>query len=323
MTETLVTVIVPVYNVEQYLPRCLESIVSQSYSHLEIIVVDDGSTDGCAALCDQWAARDPRIRVIHKPNGGLSDARNAALDVMTGERVIMVDSDDWLHTEAIATLLRLMNDTDADIAVSQWREIKEQASTRSTAQEPAGKCKVYSRQQALQCIFYQREMNHSSCGRLFKASLLDGLRYPVGKLYEDLAVAYALYGRASRVAMTSKPLYYYLQRKSSILGTFTPQRIDVLDILDELQRQVGECEPELLPAVRSRRLSAHFNILLLCPATAQYAHVVERCWNVIRQLRWSCLLDRRVRMKNKLGILASYMGKNVFTRLFRNRYMTD
>ncbi|MBO4870802.1 MAG: glycosyltransferase family 2 protein [Muribaculaceae bacterium] len=324
MAEQLVTVIVPVYNVEQYLSRCLESVVNQTYRHLEIIVVDDGSTDGSGKLCDQWAERDPRIRVIHKNNGGLSDARNAALDVMTGTLVMMVDSDDWLHTSAIEHLYKLMRTTDADIAVGEWTELNNDPATPARTTTPLTEIgqhsfKVYDRQQTLQDIFYQKSLNHSSCGRLFKASFFDDIRYPVGKLYEDLAIAYPLYGKTSRVVQSTEPLYNYMHRPSSILGTFTRQRTDVLDILDALERQVATQEPQLLPAVDSRRLSAHFNILLLSPQTAEYRDVTDRCWHVIKQLRWRCLTDKNVRMKNKMGILASYMGKHLFTQLFKNK----
>ena len=121
----LVSVIIPVYNVERYLDRCLASVVDQTYRELEILVVDDGSTDGSGALCDRWAERDSRIRVIHKSNGGLSDARNAALDVMTGSYVLMLDSDDWLQTDAIECLYQLLEKEQADIAVGGWREVYE------------------------------------------------------------------------------------------------------------------------------------------------------------------------------------------------------
>lgn len=323
MAEELVSVIVPVYNVEQYLPRCLQSIVSQTYSHLEIIVVDDGSTDGSGLMCDQWAQRDQRIHVVHKANGGLSDARNVGLDMMHGSLVMMVDSDDWLHTDAIATLLRLMHDTGADIAVSRWHEIDERQASEPQATLEASGHEVFSRQQVLESIFYQQAINHSSCGRLFKAELFDGIRYPVGRLYEDLAIAYPLYGRASKVVLAKQQLYNYLHRKTSILGHFKRQRTDVLDILDHAEQLVARQEPILVPAVRSRRLSAHFNILLLCPGGKEYDDITRRCWNVICQLRWPCLLDGKVRAKNKLGILASLMGKRVFTLAFHRLYISN
>ena len=313
----LVSVIVPVYNVEQYLERCLQSIVSQTYANLEIIVVDDGSTDGCPALCDQWAKKDNRIKVIHKPNGGLSDARNAALDVMAGELVTMVDSDDCIEQDYVNTLITLMRDTDADVAVGGWTEVDENGNVAGFVSKPEKKPIVYSREQALQDIFYQKNLTHSAWGRLYKVSLFNGLRYPVGMLYEDLAIAYTLYSRTTRVAQCFTSLYNYLQRSTSILGTFKPQRTHVLDILESLEQRLAHERSQYLPAVKSRLLSAYFNILLLCPSTDEFRAVVDRCWKGIKRLRWGCLVDIHVRIKNKLGIVASLAGKQPFLWLFR------
>lgn len=312
----MISVIIPVYNVERYLDRCLQSVVEQTFRDLEILVVDDGSTDSSCQLCDQWAERDNRIRVIHKANGGLSDARNAALDVMTGEFVFMLDSDDWLQRDAIAVLHGLLVDHGADIAVGGWREVYEDAEMPETPSAPA-QPRIYTRDEALRDIFYQKRLTHSAWGRLYRAELFDGIRYPVGRLYEDLAIAYPLYGRVNKVVQVDTPLYNYLQRPTSILGTFKRQRTDVLDILDTLEREVATAEPALLPAVRSRRLSAHFNILLLCPAGDEWADVRQRCWQGIRQLRAGCFADSHIRAKNRLGILASLLGQQAFLALFK------
>lgn len=314
----MISVIIPVYNVERYLDRCLQSVVEQTCRDLEILVVDDGSTDSSGTLSDKWAERDSRIRVIHKTNGGLSDARNAALDVMTGEHVFMLDSDDWLQRDAIEALYRLMTDNGADIAVGGWRDVYEDEEVEPSAPTtltPHVRC--YTRDEALRAIFYQKNLTHSAWGRLYRAELFNGIRYPVGRLYEDLAIAYPLYGRVNKVVQVDTPLYNYLQRPTSILGTFKRQRTDVLDILDTLEREVATAELALLPAVRSRRLSAHFNILLLCPKGDEWADVRNRCWQGIRQLRAGCFADPHIRAKNRLGILASLLGRRAFLALFK------
>lgn len=316
-----VSVIVPVYNVVDYLPQCVDSIVRQTYAHLEVILVDDGSTDGSGALCDECAARDPRIRVIHKVNGGLSDARNAALDVMTGDLVIMVDGDDWLQTDAIERLLILMDNTGADVAVGGWKIVQNDAVPNFERKTPLGPVHEYDARQALRNIFYQSGMNHSACGRLFKAHLFQRLRFPVGMLYEDLAVAYDLYRQCSKVTFGDSQFYNYRQRPQSITNTFSAKRVDVLDILESLEQRLTQEFSQYLPAVRSRLLSAYFNIMLLCPSTSEYQPVVDRCWQGIKRLRWRCLVDPHVRLKNKLGILASLAGKNAFLLLFRGKTM--
>lgn len=298
------------------MPQCLESIVRQTYAHLEIILVDDGSTDGSGALCDEYAARDTRIHVIHKANGGLSDARNAALDVMTGDLVMMVDGDDYISNDCIETLLQLLEGTDSDIAVGRWRMFDD-ANGLPDEQVVEDRVTIYSQQEAIKNIFYQDTLTNSACSRLFRASLFEQVRFPEGMLYEDLAVVYPLLQQVRQVAYTSHLVYYYRQHQSSITGHFTVQRTHVVDILEQLERRLEGERSQFLPAVRSRLLSAYFNILLLCPSTEEFQVVVDRCWKGIKRLRWGCLADIHVRLKNKLGIIASLAGKQPFLWMFR------
>lgn len=320
--DPLISVIVPVYNVKDYLDECLESIVGQSYTHLEILVVDDGSTDGSGDQCDQWAKRDQRIRVIHQPNGGLSAARNAALDVMSGEMVTMVDSDDVLHPSAIKVMMEAMGKNQANIVVGDYIPFDEKGKPSWPKQ---GEIPVASRSpqhRALLRIFYQQGLTHSAWGRLYEASLFEGIRYPVGQNYEDLAIIYPLMLKCGRVAKINYTVYGYRQRQSSILGAFSPKRADVLDICEDLERTMEQRDARYLPAVRSRLLSAYFNILLLSnqDKTNDHQQLQDRCWKGIKRLRWGCLMDKNVRRKNKKGILASLLGRNFLCNVVGRNY---
>jgi glycosyltransferase involved in cell wall biosynthesis len=320
--QPLISVIVPVYNVAEYLDQCLESIVNQTYRQLEILVIDDGSTDSSGAMCDRWAECDERIRVVHQPNGGLSAARNTALDMMTGELVIMVDSDDVLHLEAVSILLKTMQEHQADVVLTDFMSFYGNdinwSDTTSTDLNP----RQYDKEEALMAIYYQQGVSNSSCGRLFKASMFDGVRYPVGQFYEDLAIVYPLYQRSHRVVKIDVRLYGYRQRTDSILGRFSPKRAAVIDICEQLEQLVQQDNHKLLPAVRSRLLSAYFNILLLSQQdnSGKYDQLAERCWNGIKRLRYRCLVDGNVRMKNKAGIIASYLGRNILCGLIGRKY---
>ena len=319
--EPLISVIVPVYNVEDYLDQCLNSIVGQTYPHLEILMVDDGSTDNSGALCDQWAERDQRIRIIHQENGGLSAARNTALDAMSGELVIMVDSDDVLHPDAVSILLQAIQAHHADVAIGSfvvfdgkdvnWPTITSEKTVRH-----------YDSQAALKAIYYQDKLTNSSCWRLFKASLFDDVRYPVGKYYEDLAIVYPLYKKCSLVVGIDDAVYGYRQRNDSILGRFSLKRADVLDICEQLERHVQTEDVELLHAVRSRLLSAYFNILLLSYQDKEqdFKELQDRCWKGIKRLRHNCLIDSNVRPKNKAGIIASYLGRTFLCDILGKGY---
>ena len=310
ISDSLISVIVPVYNAEKYLDQCLESIVAQTYCHLEIIVVDDGSTDGSGAKCDSWAERDKRIRVIHQPNGGHSAARNAALDAMTGELVTMVDSDDVLHPEFVETLLGCMGSTDADIVVGDYVAFSgsEPQFHHNHRQWPV---KQYDQCEALLTVFYQDGFDHSPWGRIYRTSLFEDIRFPLGIIYEDLAIIYPLLKKCGRVAEVKRVMYGYRQHADSSMKVFSPRRASVLDVCEQLERDIQENDPQYLKAVRSRTLSAYFNILLLSRQDKDndYSSLQNRCWQGIKRLRTECLLDSRVRLKNKAGILASYLGR--------------
>lgn len=308
--KPLISVIVPVYNVEGYLDACMHSIVNQTYTNLEIIVVDDGSTDSSGTLCDRWAGKDERVSVIHQPNGGLSAARNTALDAMHGQLVMMVDSDDVLHPHAIDTLLDIMQQHQADIAVGGYIPFYGSEPQWPTAQHSMHR--RYSRDEAIMAVFYQQRLTHSAWGRIYKADLFHGLRYPVGIYYEDIAIIYPLLLKASLVVSTSVPLYGYRQRQNSILEKFSPGRAAILDTCEALERQLlMQGHTAHLKAVRSRLLSAYFNIMLLSRQDRSHDHsaLQDRCWNGIKRLRHECLIDPHVRRKNKLGILASFGGR--------------
>lgn len=310
MESQLVTVIVPVYNVKSYLPRCLESIVAQTYSPLEVILVDDDSTDGSSELCDQWAARDPRIKVIHKANEGPGQARNAGLDVAQGQYVAFIDSDDYVHRDYFATLCRVAVERDADVVLCRWVEFRDGQQVPERDVQGGARITQMSGVEALQRIFYQDQLTHSPWGRLFRRTMFDGCRFSEKYVYEDLEIAYALYRKTTTVVETDASLYYYRLRGTSLMRTFSPQRTVVLDIMERIEEQVSQELPDLLPAVRSRKLSAHFNMLKLMPrGDAAYAPIFERCWQVVKQLRWGCFKDGHVRLKNKLGILLSLLGK--------------
>lgn len=318
--EPLISVIVPVYNVEAYLDACLESVTCQSYRGLEIIVVDDGSTDGSGAVCDRWAERDERIRVIHQPNAGLSAARNTGLDAMHGELVMMVDSDDVLHPEATSILLDTMRSHQADIAVGGYTPFW--GTEPEWSENPSPRSTVYSQSDALLAIFYQDELTHSAWGRLYRSSLFNDIRYPVGRYYEDLAIIYPLLMKCATVVKVDRSLYGYRQREQSILADFSSKRADVLTILEDLERQMEQEAPQYLKAVRSRLLSAYFNILILSRQDRTHNHkaLQDHCWQGIKRLRNASLKDGRVRSKNKWGIVASWCGRWVVSDLLGRHY---
>ncbi len=227
-SSPLVSVIVPVYNVEPYLRRCLDSIVNQSYTNLEIILVDDGSLDNSPQICDDYAAKDKRIIVIHKKNGGLSDARNAGLDVCKGEYISFVDSDDWVDEKYVEKLFSLIIEENADIAIGE--NLKTDG--KISAKQENVIVKAYSTRDALFHLFRKTHIAFViSCGKIYKRNLFKSIRFPVGKFHEDEFTTYILFYNSKKILYTSQILYYYYQRVGSIVSTRHPW--DVLEVFEQ------------------------------------------------------------------------------------------
>lgn len=214
MSPPLISIIVPIYKVEPYLRRCLDSIVNQTYTNLEIILIDDGSPDGCPQICDEYAAKDTRIVVIHKENGGLSDARNAGLDICKGDFISFIDSDDWVEKNYISTLQALFSD-DIDIAVGNFQQFSEDGRFFSPEKQAEG---IFSSRELLDDIFSKTTPYKLAWGKLFRKKLFQTIRFPFGKVHEDEFTGYKPYCFSNSVACTNKVLYHYLRRPDSITG---------------------------------------------------------------------------------------------------------
>lgn len=224
-----ISVIVPVYNVERYLDKCIQSIASQSYRELEIILSDDGSTDSSGAVCDAWAAKDNRIRVIHKENGGLSDARNAGIDIATGNWYAFIDSDDFITEDTLERLHAAAVENDCQMAVCNMVRIYDDGTTEPFYC-PVKDLTVYRGNERFETL-----KQPSVCNKLFRAELFDDLRFPKGKFYEDTFVYHVLAHRAESIALTGHDGYFYLSRRESILGTptFTDRYFDRIEAVYE------------------------------------------------------------------------------------------
>ncbi len=228
MDEPLISVIVPVYKVEVYLDKCVSSIVGQTYYNLEIILVDDGSPDNCPATCDAWAEKDSRIKVIHKTNGGLSDARNAGMAVATGEFIGFIDSDDWIEPDFFEDLYRAILENGAEAAECAAAYVTEDGTVirlRKAAPRP-----VLDRKEALRRLVMEDGVYQTVWNKLYRRETLDGLLFEVGKYNEDEFWSYQVLDRIQKLAIVEKPLYQYLQRGTSIIGVgYNLHRLDGLE----------------------------------------------------------------------------------------------
>lgn len=232
--QQLITIIIPVYNVEPYLARCLDSVLQQTYTALEIILVDDGSTDSCGRLCDAYAEKDSRIKVIHKVNGGLSSARNAGLDAMSGDYVLFVDSDDYIAPDCVTYLYDLIVNTDAQIAIGNYETT---SNGHYAFKQGQASVEVISGKEAIVRQFGKRTVQYvSACAKLYNGKLFDRLRFPEGLLHEDEGTTYkALYG-CKGVAVSQKVIYAYYFNPASI--TKRPKKKNYQDLCTVLGEQI-------------------------------------------------------------------------------------
>lgn len=225
----LISIIVPIYGVEQYLDQCVESIVSQTYQDLEIILVDDGSKDQCPEICDQWAEKDQRIKVIHKVNGGLSDARNAGIRQMNGDYVSFIDSDDWIDQSFIQKLYEAMVENQSDVAECSVQLVGETGNYLQNRKVFSEQKKI-DKKTALEHLIDESGIYQTVWNKLYKKEVIEGFMFKVGKHHEDEFWTYKVIDRISSLSTVEEPLYFYRQRESSIMGnTYSLKRLEGLE----------------------------------------------------------------------------------------------
>ena len=242
--QPLISIIVPVYKVENYLDRCVQSLVDQTWSNLEIILVDDGSPDNCGAMCDAWAARDNRIKVIHKENGGLSDARNAGMAIASGTYMGFVDSDDYISSDMYQLLYDRMAADGSDIAACGVELVYEDGrpSGRLTS---SGSC-ILNKNEAMEAVLRESWLKQPVWYKLYKTELIRDMLFPAGKYHEDVYWTWQAVARAEKVSVFDTPCYFYVQRSGSIMGEgYSLKRLDALEAELERTAYVEKNYPDL------------------------------------------------------------------------------
>lgn len=276
--EPVISVIVPVYKVEPYLPKCIESICRQTFSELEIILVDDGSPDCCGQICDEYAQTDPRIRVIHQENRGLSAARNAGMAIARGQYFGFVDSDDWIEPDMFAFLYHNLRKEQADISVCGMYQHD------GGRVIPYGDPDFYGVQtpvEAIRSVLRHGQICFCVWNKLYRREVFSEIRFPEGRIYEDVFVMVRLLDQASRIVVQLAPKYHYLRRAGSITrSAYRPAMQDVIAAQQSNDQYLQTRHPELLPEVQFNLSAAHFAVLdamLLSPqpvdADAKQVHL--------------------------------------------------
>lgn len=279
---SLVSVIVPVYNVEQFLPRCVDSLLAQTYDNLEILLVDDGSKDSSGSICDAYAAKDSRIRVIHKENGGLSSARNAGLDVAKGDFIAFLDSDDWIEPEAYETMLDLAEKYDVKLVCAGRYDVYGEERTLGLCPEWEEKI---SGEELAGRIFRWDHCDSAAWDKLYHRSLWESIRYPVGKICEDVPVTYRIALAAGEAVLCNRPFVNYYHRPGSITtSSVSEKNFDFSDHTAKIYPYVRENYPAIADAARYQRVKSLSQMLLLLDtADAQTRKKFQKRYAVLRE----------------------------------------
>lgn len=297
----LISVVVPVYNVEKYLSRCLESILNQTYQNIEILLINDGSTDKSEIICNNYKNIDDRIKVINKINGGLSDARNTGILNANGKYICFVDSDDYIHPEFISRMYYLMIEMDAQIVSCNMLKFSKYP---VQLKNDNSDFEIYNNIEAIKSSLYEKKIDNSVCNKLFDINLFNDIKFPVGKYFEDLATTYKLFLKSNKIIHLNTFLYFYYQNSQSIMHTYNEKKIDDLfDISVNLKNDLTQF-PNLSDALNARLINIYFYI---CRESFN-KYKINDCYKKIKSLRKKVFKDKNISLKTRIGIICSFFG---------------
>ncbi len=234
----LISIIVPIYNIEKYIEECIKSILCQTYSKIEILLINDGSTDRSGEICQNYAQIDSRVKVFIKENGGLSSARNYGMEYARGDYYLFVDGDDTIEEDMCQILLEILKKEKAEIVISSMH--------RGEGKRKKGKIQRYNSESAIKQMLKEKTFNTSAWGKLFRKEVFDGIYFPEHKIYEDLATIYKVFHKAEKIIFYNVPLYYYRKREGSIMQQpFHEKKLDMIGISKEQIEFLKEFYPGL------------------------------------------------------------------------------
>lgn len=287
--STFVSVVVPVYNVKKYLNKCVNSIIAQTYDNYEVLLIDDGSTDGSAEICDSFAEQCEKISVYHKENGGLSDARNFANKYLKGDYIVYIDSDDYVDPDYISVMVECREKYDAALVIASY--IDEDESGKVLSKKTFNnKITVYDAKLALEEMCYEKTICTAAWGKLIKRELVFENEFPKGMLYEDLATMYKIIGSCSTVVYVDRSVYHYIQRNGSIrFSKYSPKVLHVMQAAENLLDYVEKYYPDIRSAAIQRYFfSANevyvraFNEKDFLKITANIRIKLRQYWPIVR-----------------------------------------
>ena len=310
-----ISVIVPVYNVENYLEKCVESILKQTYTNLEILLVNDGSTDTSGELCDQLAQRDQRIRVIHKENGGLSDARNRGIEEASSDLIGFIDSDDYIDEDMYETLYRQLLESNADLSMCGHYDVYHQIPEKQVA---AIQTWELTPQEAIKMVMEAKILSVTAVNKLYKKELFEQLRFEIGKIAEDAFIMIALIHHCRKVVATNEKKYYYVHRENSITTQkFSLKFLNVIEAYEQNATIIRENYPELAAVATMRLNWAYFYVLdrLLVDSEFKDKALEDKLIAYLKKNSMNILRDSRFTNARKISFLVLCLSRKLYTKI--------
>lgn len=315
MIKEKISIIVPVYNVEAYLERCVESILKQTYTNLEILLVNDGSTDKSGELCDKLALRDHRIRVIHKENGGLSDARNRGIDEASSNLIGFIDSDDYIDEDMYETLYRQMVASKADLSMCGHYDVYHQIPEKQVAEIKTWELMP---EEAIKMVMEAKILSVTAVNKLYKKALFEQLRFRIGKIAEDAFIMVDLIHQCSKVVATNEKKYYYVHRENSITTQkFSLKFLNVIEAYEQNAKIISENYPDLYDVAIMRLNWAYFYVLdrLLVDNDFKDKVLEDRLISYLKKNKKSILMDSRFTRARKMSFLVLCLSRKLYLKI--------
>lgn len=310
----LISVIIPVYNVERYLTKCIDSVIKQTYTNLEILLINDGSTDNSPKICEEYKNKDRRIKVIHKQNGGLSDARNVGIENAQGKYITFIDSDDDIEVDYIKYLYNLIEKYNTHMSIAAYTVVsKDKKINIGQGYEEE---KVLDEKKCLERLLCEQGLSVSACAKLYEKSLFENIKFPKGKLCEDNGTTYKLIMKCNKIAYGSKSVYNYYKRENSIMtSTFNMKKLDLIELTDKMCDDIESKYPELKFSTDKKRIVSRFSILrqmLVGKLNEEQKTALKEIKKYIKTRKWQILKNPKIDKRDKIALISLMFGDKFF-----------
>lgn len=309
--KPLISVLVPIYNVSEFLDNCIQSIINQSYENLEILLLDDGSTDNSGQICDKYSEKDCRIKVIHKKNSGVADTRNYGLSISSGEYYCFVDGDDYVHRDYVYCMYELLHEKNADISMCAYLYVWKDGRSKRTknAQFSDDYICTDSGKTALREMLYSGKYVPSCCGKLFSRKTIGNIFFPTFSIGEDVLASVNYYLKAEKVAYSNRPLYYYLQNDNSVMHKFNPDKIfDNVLSSEEIYKKAVSADITLKKPASYYVVEKNLIVLMKLYGKNGFEDKIKHISQNIKKHRTDVITDLNAPIMVKAACVISFLG---------------